>query len=263
VIREIEKLLAGLPPIFRNVVTRADVEAAGLEVQTLSITAYDTQLGLGNQTVTSVGTMPNIAMKRRKWPFIVIGALVLLVGSAGALYASLSPLDKSFYAFTSIDEVKVGQVEEFNVDSVVVNIVSVPEGATVLNQADVIVGQTPFTLRRNKGVASERYTLRLDGYRDYARAIEFDKDGVVVANLDKVVIETPVVTTPVGTVTPHTVKPPETKPPETKPLETKPPEKMPETKANPWDGPKKVDETKDNPYGTKPKAPEPAKDNPY
>jgi serine/threonine protein kinase len=269
VIRECEKLLAELPPLFRNVVTRADVEAAGIEIATLSVTSFDTQLGLGgNQTVTSVNTLQNLPAPRRKWPFIVMAALLLLVGSAGALYASLSRLDKTYYAFTTMDELKIGQVEEFNVDSVVVNIVSVPEGATVLNQNNLIVGQTPFTLRRNKGAASERYTIRLDGYVDSPQALKFDKDGVVVATLEKVVVEPPPMVTPPRQ--PET-KPPEVKHTEVKQPEAKPPEvkqqepvKVPDTKPNPWDGPKKVNETKDNPYGGgAPKQPESVKDNPY
>ncbi len=279
VIREMEKLREEVPPLFRNVVTRADAEAAGIEIQTLSVTSLDTDVGGagGGVTMTRQETLHQMQMmRRRKWPLVVMAAVILVLGSAGVLYASLSPLDKGYYAFTAIDESTIGLVPEFEVDSVVVTIVSVPEDATVMNEKGGVVGKTPLSLRRNKGAGTERYTLKFEGYRDYVRSIEFDKDGAVVATLEKIVEVKPVVvgtpddkppgtgTTP-GVGTNPTVGKPDDKPAVVKPVgvDMKDPEKVPDTKPNPWDGPKKVDETKDNPYGAAPKKPEPEKDNPY
>ena len=280
VIRELEKLRDELPPLFRNVVTRADAEAAGIEIATLSITSLDTDIGGpgADLTMTRAETLHQMQLKRRRWPLIAMGALVLLLGSAGVLYASLSPLDKSYYAFTAIDDAKIGLVPEFDVDSVVVSIVSVPEGAGVYTSNDELVGKTPLTVRRNKGAKAERYTLKFDGYRDYIRSIEFDTDGAVVANLEKIVVDKPVGvgTRPVDTKpvdakpgdakpldTKPVDKPLDTKPVDTKPIDMKPPDKVPDTKPDPYAGPRKMDETKDNPYGGATKPKEPVKDNPY
>ncbi|MCC6622828.1 MAG: serine/threonine protein kinase [Deltaproteobacteria bacterium] len=278
-IREIEKLLQELPPLFRNVVTRADAEAAGIEIQTLSVTSLDTDLGGagGGATMHRADTMlgQQLAIKRRRWPIIVMAALVLLLGTAGGLYASLAPLDKGYYDFTALSEVKTGLVAEFDVNSVIVTLASEPLGADVINEAGAVIGQTPLSLRRNQGAPVERYTIKKESFRDYSRSIEFDKDGTVIAKLEPLdpvrppVGTTPVGTTPVGT-TPKTdpTAPPKTDPtpPKTDPTPPKTdPEKVPELKTNPFD-PKKVDETKDNPYGTgssgKDKKDEP-KDNPY
>jgi len=266
VIREIEALRKELPPIFTKVVTRADAEAAGLEIQTLSVTAFDTDLGTGlggGATITHTDATQHIGQRRRRWPLVAMMTLVLLIGSAGALYASLSPLDKGYYGFTTMAEVEVGLVPEFEVNSIVVTLVSEPEGATVVNEKGQTIGQTRLTLRRNKGAAPERYTIKLDGYRDYARKIEFDVDDAIVFKLEPLELTKP------ATVVEDTpgVKPvtlPGTKPvtpPGTTP-ELKGPEKLPETKPNPWDGPKKMHETKDNPYGGS-RQPETPKDNPY
>jgi len=266
VIREIAALRKDLPPLFRNVVTRADAEAAGLEIETLSITSFDTDMGGGlggGDTITRADTLHGIHVKRRRWPLIALMALVLLLGSAGALYASLSPLDKSYYGFTTMTEVEVGLVPEFEVDSIVVTIVSDPEGATVVNEKGQTIGQTRFTLRRNKGTAPERYTIKKDGYRDYVRAIEFDKDDAIVFKMEPL-------DKPLDEVKPNVVggdvkavDPKDETKPGTKPTEAKDPEKMPDTKPNPWDGPRKMDDTKKNPYGGGGREPEKVKDNPY
>jgi len=279
-IREIEKLLQELPPLFRNVVTRADAEAAGIEIQTLSVTSLDTDLGHtgGGQTMHRADTMlgQQLPLKRRRWPLVVMGALVLLLGTAGALYASLSPLDKGYYDFTALSEVRTGLVAEFDVNSVIVTLASEPLGADVVNEAGAVIGQTPLSIRRNQGAAVERYTIKKEAFRDYSRSIEFDKDGTVIAKLEPLdPVRPPPNTNPGGTttigpvvVTPKTdPTPPKTDPtpPKTDPTPPKTdPEKVPELKTNPFD-PKKVDETKDNPYGTgaRTKPSEGPKDNPY
>jgi hypothetical protein len=263
VIREIETLLAGLPPIFRNVVTREDAEAAGIEIQTLSVTSLDTDLGFGlggDKTMTRAETMHQLPVKRRRWPLVVMIALVLVLGSAGGIYASLSPLDKSFYGFTTMEQVEVGLVPEFDVDSIVVTILSDPEGASVVNDKGQTIGQTRMSLRRNKGAGAERYTLKKDGYRDFVRAIEFDKDDAVIVKLEPIEPPKPEVK-PGDTVKPNDKpndtakpndKPGDTVKPNDKPTADTEPTKVPDTK-DPWNGPTKVKETKDNPYGTTPK----------
>ncbi len=250
VIREIEELLKTLPPIFRNVVTRADAEAAGIEIQTLSVTALDTDLGVGlggGDTITRADTMHQVVGKRRRWPVIALMALLVVLGSAGAIYASLSPLDKAYYGFTTMGEVEVGLVPEFEVDSIVVTLVSDPEGATVVNAEGQTVGQTRYTLRRNKGSKPERYTIKKDGYRDYIRTIEFDKDDAIVFKLEPIEVARPEVKPEIKPEVKPEIKP-EVKP-DGKP-DMKGPDKLPETKPTPYDEPKKVDDTKKNPYGS-------------
>ena len=264
VIREIVQLRKDLPPLFRNVVTRADAEAAGIEIQTLSATAFDTQTGGafgGGDTMTGAQTIHGIHVKRRRWPLIAMMALVLLLGSAGAIYASLSPLDKTYYGFTTITDQEIGLVPEFDVDSIVVTLVSDPEGATVVNEKGQTIGQTRLTLRRNKGAKPERITVKKDGFRDYNRSIEFDKDDAVVFKLEPL---DPANGVGVGGVV---VKPPE-KPldppkPEVKVVPDVEPKKVKDTKDDPYGGPSKMDDTKRNPYGGGGGKTETVKDNPY
>jgi len=267
VIREIAALRKDLPPLFRNVVTRADAEAAGLEISTLAVTAYDTDMGGGlggGDTITRSNTIHGIQVKRRRWPLVAMIALVLLLGSAGGIYASLPQLDKSYYGFTTMTEVEVGLVPEFEVDSIVVTIVSDPDGATIVNEKGQTIGQTRFTLRRNKGTAPERYTIKKDGYRDYVRAIEFDKDDAIVFKMELLDPTTVEGKPNIGAIV-GDPKAPEVKvvPKGDTKVEGKDPEKMPETKPNPWDGPKKMEETKKNPYGSGGGSTEKVKDNPY
>ena len=264
VIREIVALRKDLAPLFRNVVTRADAEAAGIEVQTLSATAFDTQTGGafgGGDTMTGAQTIHGIHVKRRRWPLIAMMALVLLLGSAGAIYASLSPLDKTYYGFTTITDQDIGLVPEFEVDSIVVTLVSDPEGATVVNEKGQTIGQTRLTLRRNKAAGPERITVKKDGFRDYIRSIEFDKDDAVIFKLEPL---DPTKGVGVGGVV---VKPPE-KPldlpkPEVKVNPDVEPKKVKDTKDDPYGGPSKMDDTKRNPYGGGGGKTEKVKDNPY
>ena len=238
-IRDIEKLLAELPPLFRNVVTRADAEAAGIEIQTLSVTALDTDLGVGSQTIHRADTMYGEKLvKRRRWPFVVLLALLLVVGSAGVIYASLQPLTKDYYEFTTLGAIDVPLLEEFDVEGVLVLALSEPSGADVLNEGGAIVGQTPFKMFRNKNAPSERYTFRKDGFRDYIRGFDFDQASDVNIKLDPVEVVKPVT----GDTKPVTG--------DTKPPDPTTPTKVEDTKPNPFDGPKKIDDTKSNPYGS-------------
>ena len=269
VIREIQNLRKALPPLFRSVVTRADAEAAGVEIQTLSVTSIDTDFGGGlggGDTITRARTIHELQHKRKRWPLVAMAALVLLIGSAGGIYASLPNLDKGYYGFTTMDEVEIGQVPEFDVDSIVVTLVSDPEGATVVNDKGQTIGQTRLTLRRNKGAPAERYTIKKDGFRDYVRAIEFDQDDAIVFKLEPIEQPKP----PVNVGGEPRVEPPKndggTDTPGT-PGTPKPPDdgptKVQDPKKNPYDEPTKMDDTKKNPYGGGSKDPEKAKDNPY
>jgi len=259
VIREIEKLQAELPPIFRSVVTREDAEAAGIEISTLSLTALDTSLTMagagGNRTQTmhvdGVGAAP-----RRRWLTITLAATTLVVGTAGALYAALPKLDPGYFAFTDLTGVEIGDVPEFDVKSVFVNVVSEPLAADVINEAGAIVGQTPLLLRRTTGSPGERYTFRKEGYFEYKRNFEFDKDATVTFSLEAKIPEVaPVVKVdrPVGSSDPST-RPAGVKP-STDPAAVTKPVKVPDTRPNPYGSIKKIDDTKANPYGTTNKAP--------
>ncbi len=269
VIREAEKLEAEIPPLFRSVVTREDAEAAGIEISTLSVTALDTSLTMSGQDgINRTQTMhvEGGGAARRRWPTVVLGAVVLLAGSAGALYAALPRLDPAFVKFTALESATVQTIPEFDVQSVFVTIASDPLGADVINEAGSIVGQTPLTLRRLKNAPGERYTFRKEGYHEYKRSFDFDKDSTATFTLEAKVVtpppSTPVVkpdrsvTQPAGTVRPVPTTP-------TTPTATKPPEKVPTTPKNPYGTIKKIDDTKANPYGgSKPAAPSTPK-NPY
>ncbi|MFO0748578.1 MAG: protein kinase [Myxococcota bacterium] len=279
-IREIEKILAELPPLFRTVVTRADAEAAGIEIQTLSVTSLDTDLGMGGgQTMHKSDTMVGheLPAKRRRWPLVVMGTAIVLLGSAGALYASLSPLDKSYYDFTAMDDVgKIQQIEEFNLTDVVVMLSTEPSGADVVNEAGQVIGTTPTMIRRHKGAPSEHATFKKEGYRDYSRGIEFDKDDTISTTLvaldpmkppvsdkpvDKPVVGEKPVDKPVVGEKPVD-KPVVGEKPVDKPVVGEKPvdkpviEKVPETKPDPYKI-EKVDETKDDPYATGANKPKP------
>ena len=197
VIREIEHLMAELPELFRRVVTREDAAAAGIEVATASRTSLDTDLGgtgpgtLGPFADHTVLHAPTAPAKRRKWPFIVIGALVLLFAGAGGLYASLAPLPAAYTEFTAIGDAAVGAVPEFDLKSVFVNIASDPAGADVVDDKGDIIGQTPFLLRRNQGAPAESYTFRKSGFEDFTRSFSFEDDAVATVKLLPVAVVAP------------------------------------------------------------------------
>ncbi len=249
VIREIEKLQAELPPLFRTVVTREDAEAAGIEISTLSVTALDTSLTMGGEGSGRTQTVhvEHPVSRRRRWITVVLGATVVVAGTAGGLYAALPRLDQGFLAFTDMKTAEMELVPEFDVQSVYVNIVSEPLGADVINEAGSIVGQTPLVVRRLKGAPAERYAFRKEGYHEYKRSFDFDRDSTATFSLEKVKVEPdpviPVVVPdrPIGPKPEAVVKPPTVDPK---------PEKVPDTRPNPYKGPKKIDDTKANPYGT-------------
>jgi serine/threonine protein kinase len=211
VIREIEKLMADLPDIFRRVVTREDAEAAGIEITTSSRTALDTDLGgLGTHTIgqfadQTVLAPPSVG-RRRKWPLFVAAALLVLLGGAGAIYASFDQLPAEYTGFTAVGDANVGTVPEFDVKSVFVQVISEPQRADVVDSGGNIVGQTPYLLRRNANAKSESYTFRLKGFEDYARSFTFERDDTV--RFDLVAKEVPKVDKP-----PVVGKPPVDRPP--------------------------------------------------
>ncbi|TNF30243.1 MAG: serine/threonine protein kinase [Deltaproteobacteria bacterium] len=275
VIREIEKLMNELPDIFRRVVTREDAEAAGIEITTSSRTALDTDLGgLGTRTIgpfTDKTLLATPTTKRRKWPLFAAALLVVLLGGAGGIYASLGQLPGEYTGFTAIGDANVGTIPEFDVKSVFVQVISQPQGADVVDASGKVVGQTPYLLRRNANSAEESYTFKLEGFEDYKRSFSFENDDTV--RFDLVGIEEPVV------VKPPVTKPPVTKPPvvvgEKPPVTTdKPPvaiDKPPVVVVKPpkddtpatFD-PRKVDDTKANPFAKEKKKEESALPaNPY
>jgi len=265
VIREIEKLLSALPDLFRRVVTREDAEAAGIEITTSSRTALDTELhGFTTDTVEAFDDKTMLAQpstKRRKWPLFVAALLVVLLGGAGGIYASLGQLPGEYTGFTAIGDAPVGTVPQFDVKSVFVQVISAPQGATVLDGDGNEVGETPFLLRRNANAPSESYTFKKEGFEDYARSFTFESDDTI--RFDLVAVEPPKVDRP-----PVVVKPPkDDKPPvvatdkppkdDTPPKDDKPAvvavDKPPKDDKPATFDPKRVDDTKNNPYGDKKK----------
>lgn len=211
VIREIEKLMAELPEIFRRVVTREDAEAAGIEITTSSRTALDTELGgLGTRTVGEFGDhtvlAPPSVGKRRKWPLFAAAVLVVLLGGAGGIYASFGQLPAEYTGFTAIGDASVGTVPEFDVKSVFVQVISEPQRADVVDSDGDIVGQTPFLLRRTANAKGETYTFRKKGYEDYTRSFSFENDDTV--RFDLVAEPPPVVDKPPVVVKPNVDRPP-------------------------------------------------------
>lgn len=251
IIREIEKLQAEIPPLFRTVVTREDAEAAGIEISTLSLTALDTSLTMGGEgsgRTQTVHVEPHI-QRRRRWITVGLGTVVVLVASAGGLYAALPRLAPAYMSFTDLKAAESQLVPEFDVQSVYVNVVSEPLGADVVNEAGAIVGQTPYILRRLKGAPGERYAFRKEGYHEYKRSFDFDRDSSATFSLEKLRVEPEII---VPAITPDRT-------PGDRPVTrlvttttTNPvikPDKIPDTRPNPYGGPKKIDDTKANPYG--------------
>ncbi|PIE17179.1 MAG: hypothetical protein CSA66_06400, partial [Proteobacteria bacterium] len=258
VIRELEELQKVLPDLFRDVVTREDAKRAGIEISAGSRTALNTDLAPVANTVGPFADMTVLAAPsspRRRWPLILMGALLLLLAGAGVIYASLDQLPREYVEFTSIGDEDIGTVPEFDLESVFLTLVSTPLGADLLDEDGNLIGQTPHTLRRTMGAPSESYTFRLDGYEDYARSFSFDKDDTVTVALTQKPKARPdrPVTKPVVADPPTTRdKPVVTDKPVAadKPAGFKP-TKVHDIRPTPYDfDPKKVKDTKPDPYGS-------------
>jgi Ni,Fe-hydrogenase III small subunit len=185
---------------------------------------------------------------------------VLAAGGVG-LFAALPALPPAYVDFVRLEGVNAGEVPEFDLQSVYVQLVSEPAGADVVDAAGQVLGQTPHVLRRPRNAPEVRLTFRKAGHLAYGRAIAFAEDAKVSVVLDPIVPE------------PARVDPAQANPSRTEataaPAATTPTSGSPTAASEPPpartppSGPRKVDETKANPYGAGRPAPEPAKANPY
>ncbi len=190
VIREIEKLSAFVPDIFDKVVTREDAEAAGIEINTSSRTALDTQLASGNTTVGALddqtilgGQVAHKSVKRRKWPLIALALLLLSLLGAGGLYVALEPVPDDYREFTAIGDVELGTVPTVNVNEVVVAINTTPSGASLIDADGNVVGTTPHMIRDQKGAAERTFTVRLKDHHEQTVSVDFVSDKQIPVTL--------------------------------------------------------------------------------
>jgi serine/threonine protein kinase len=188
-IRDIGKILDGLDDIYRNVVTSDEAARIGLEFTTTPRTRQNTRLNdsapemvptLGNITgQITPGALEHAAPSDTRWR-IALAAMVLLVmltvGAAGGVYASLEPLPEAYRGFAPLASAEVGEVPSALVETVTVAVSVVPRGAEVYKDGVKQELSGDFMLKRVRLAPPEVLVFRAPGYKEAERTFEFQSD---------------------------------------------------------------------------------------
>ncbi|MGM0577843.1 MAG: serine/threonine-protein kinase [Myxococcota bacterium] len=186
-IREVERIEAGLDDIYRNVVTREDAVRIGLELATSPRTRHDTRLESGAaQAVPTEGpfaeeTVSSAARARRRrrtMLLAVAGLLVVLLGGGGVwTYANLQPLPTPYrgYAPVTAAASDVSAVPLVEKKEVVVTVMVTPPDAEIWRGDEPVDEEPPLVLRRPHRAPAESYTFKKEGFEPADRTFEFGK----------------------------------------------------------------------------------------